>query len=82
MNALPKILKKHPVYVALASNVRPDAAELGASEYGRLIAMMESLRLALQFYADGDNWKGNNNSPAEVDRGERARTLLELLEEE
>ena len=89
MNALPVILQKRRTArtdiehaIAAASEEHPATAMRGANEYGRLVAQIESMRLVLDFYANGNNWKGNGGCPVMIDRGEKARLMLSHLSED
>lgn len=42
---------------------------------------LETMRLTLEFYAREANWRHNDYSPVADDRGTKARTALEALEE-
>lgn len=89
MNALETVLEKS---VAKATDVEyaiqilcdkgfVGSADLAAQEYARLIAENASLKLALDFYANPNNWEWKQGyCPVEDDAGRKARTILGFRE--
>lgn len=59
----------------------PDTAAMAAAEYRRMQAQIRSLKLALRFYARGDNWIWNQGyCPIAADSGAKARMALATLD--
>ena len=90
MDALQTILKKNVVSItdlelciAFVSErlAKPDTAKLAAEQLNRLQAENRSLRLALRFYANGNNWTAESDGycPINADCGAKARLALATL---
>lgn len=88
MNALLSILDKSPLAATnieralqiVAEIGKEDTASLAAEEYSRLRAENMTLRLALRFYARGDNWtKRGGYCPISADSGAKARITLSTI---
>jgi hypothetical protein len=89
MNALDTVLAKNFISADdVETTIRlvadrlgmPDTAAMAAAEYRRLQAKNRSLKLALRFYARGDNWLWSDGyCPISADSGAKARLTLATL---